>query len=304
MTVIVTACTQKKRVAHNPLLAARDLPRGPLSRVATIWTDRLEQAHAECTAINLYSGRSFLEATKAAQASQADLYIVSAGLGFVHGSELIPSYDLTVSKGSDGCIMDKLVDTGSEACWWAALGGAEVLISVIRKATQLVVIGLPSPYLRMIAPALAQLSDEQCDKVRIVGGRDVPNLDSRLEDARLPYDDRLDGPKSPLPGTRSDFASRATRHFVEEILLKAPKASVATHRMQVEETIATWTRPATKSGMRMSDLEIKSAIQEHWSSAGGRSTKILRILRDELNIACEQKRFARLAAIVREEDMQ
>ncbi|NTG45803.1 hypothetical protein G6M04_00345 [Agrobacterium rhizogenes] len=301
MTVILTACTQRKRVSHSPLLCARDLPKGKLSDVVEAWADRLSQVKITRPAKDLYCGRSFFEAVKAARNVQAELYIVSAGLGLVSGDVEVPSYNLTVSKGTADCVMNKLDGEYSEADWWAALGGSEALLQVIKHAGPVIVIGLPSPYLRMIAPTLALLSDELCSKLRIVGGRDMPDLDPRLEHFRLPYDDRLDGPDSSLPGTKSDFASRATRHFAEEILVNAPAASIEIHRALAEALMSTWTRPTTKSGIRMSDAALRSIIREHWSRAGGRSTKVLRILRDELNVACEQKRFANLAAEIRKE---
>jgi hypothetical protein len=166
------------------------------------------------------------------------------------------------------------------------------------------VIGLPSSYLRMIAPALGQLSAEACRKIRITGGRFASELDPRLEAARLPYDDRLDGPESTLPGTKSDFAARAARHFVENVLLYEPAAGTDIHRAQVEAMMSKWTRPIAKLGARMSDAEIKSIVRENWERAQGRNTKLLRILRDELNVACEQKRFQGLAAEIRQEMAQ
>lgn len=301
MTVILTACTQRKRVTHNPLLCARDLPAGKLSEVVKAWAGRLSQAKVTRPAKDLYCGRSFFEAVKATQNIRADLYVVSAGLGLVQGNDEVPSYNLTVSKGTADCVMSKLDGGYSEADWWAALGGSKALLHVIKQASPVVVIGLPSPYLRMIAPTLALLSDGLCSKLRIVGGRDVPDLDPCLDRFRLPYDDRLDGPESPLPGTKSDFASRAARHFAEEILVKAPAASIDIHRNLAEVSMSTWTRPVTKTGVRVSDADLKSIVRDHWSRAGGRSTKLLRILRDELNVACEQKRFAKLAAEIREE---
>lgn len=301
MTAILTACTQRKRVTHNPLLSARDLPCGTLSEVATAWSERLRTAEATGPARDLYAGRSFVEASKASNTARADLYIVSAGLGLVHRDDAVPSYNLTVSRGDADCVMPKLPDGCVEADWWAALGGAEALVSMVEAAPHVVVIGLPSPYLRMIAPALAKLSAEACRKIRITGGRFASELEPRLEVARLPYDDRLDGPESTLPGTKSDFAARAARHFIENVLLKEPTAGIDIHRGQVEAVMSTWTRPIAKVGARLSDAEIKSIVREHWARAEGRTTKLLRILRDELNIACEQKRFQGLVAGIREE---
>lgn len=82
---------------------------------------------------------------------------------------------------------------------------------------------------------------------------------------------------------------------------KAPLASAETHAKIVRETLAPWDRPKAKSGTRASDAELKSLIRDHWDRMEGKSTKVLRLLRDELNVACEQKRFARLATEVREE---
>ncbi|MGO7299611.1 hypothetical protein ACCS72_24595 [Rhizobium ruizarguesonis] len=304
MTAILTACTQRKRVTHSPFLSARDLPSGRLSEVAGAWSERLKKVRTVRSARNLYSGRSFVEAVKASDVLRADLFIVSAGLGLVHGDDAVPSYNMTVSKGGPDCVMPKLPGDCTEADWWAALGGADALIEMVEATRHVVVIGLPSPYLRMIAPALGRLSDEACSRIRIVGGRHVADLDSRLESARLPYDSRLDGPQSPLRGTKSDFASRATRHFVEHVLAKDEAATFDVHRAKVEALMSAWAHPITKTGVRALNSEIKSILREHWARADGRTTKLLRILRDELNIACEQKRFQGLMAEIREEKLQ
>lgn len=300
MPVILTACTQRKRVTPNPLLCARDLPIGTVGQVAETWMAKVATVETVAPAKDIYCGRSFVEAKKAADSAQAELHIVSAGLGLIHSQQDIPSYNLTVSKGSQDCILDKLQDHG-DADWWAALGGHTMLTDVLDRSSGLIIIALPSPYLRMVAPALQGVSDALCERIRIVGGRDVPDLNPRLEGVRLPYDDRLDGPQSTLPGTRSDFASRAVRHFVENGLATAPLATAKDHAELVEIALAGWDRPSSKLGTRMSDCDLKSIVREHWSRADGRSTKLLRILRDELNIACEQKRFARLTAEIREE---
>ncbi|MBX9456181.1 MAG: hypothetical protein KL863_09230 [Rhizobium sp.] len=300
MPVILTSCTQRKRVTPNALLYARDLPIGTLGQVAEAWMAKVATVEDLAPAKDVYCGRSFVEAMKAADFAQADLHIVSAGLGLIHRKQDIPSYNLTVSKGSQDCILGKLQDHGDND-WWAALGGHKTLNDLLDRSSDLIIIALPSPYLRMVAPGLQGVPDALCERIRIVGGRDVPDLNPRLEHVRLPYDDRLDGPQSTLPGTRSDFASRAVRHFVENVLAAAPHATAKEHAELVEVALAGWDRPSPKSGTRMSDCDLKSIVRDHWSRADGQSTKLLRILRDELNIACEQKRFARLTAEIREE---
>ena len=49
------------------------------------------------------------------------------------------------------------------------------------------------------------------------------------------------------------------------------------------------------------DEEIKSIIRKHWHDVEGRSGKMLRLFRDHLMIACEQKRFSDLFKEVKAE---
>lgn len=302
MHVILTACTQRKRFVPHSLLSARDLASGALRDVSREWRARLSRAEPVATANELYCGRSFVEAKKAAQIVRGDLYIASAGLGLLRGDDNAPAYNLTVSKGSPDCILDKLIGDQKAADWWAEIATARAPFEAIERTVGLIILALPSAYLKMIAPTLGQFRQTVLERIRIIGaGREASELPTNLSSQFLPYDERLDGPQSPIRGTKSDFASRAVRHFVEAVLEKAPIASVETHAKIVHETLAPWERPQAKSGTRASDAELKSLIRDHWNRMEGKSTKILRVLRDELNVACEQKRFARLATEVREE---
>lgn len=302
MHVILTACTQRKRFVPHSLLSARNLEGGTLQDVSREWTVRLAQAERAATAGELYCGRSFVEAKKAAQFVRGDLYIASAGLGLLRSDDDAPAYNLTVSKGSPDCILDKLSGDHEASDWWAAIATARAPFEAIEKTVGLIILALPSAYLKMIAPTLGQLRQSVLERIRIIGvGRETSELSANLSNQFLPYDERLDGPQSPIRGTKSDFASRAVRHFVEAVLEKAPLASAETHAKVVRETLAPWDRPKAKSGIRASDAELKSLIRDHWDRMEGKSTKVLRLLRDELNVACEQKRFARLATEVREE---
>lgn len=47
-------------------------------------------------------------------------------------------------------------------------------------------------------------------------------------------------------------------------------------------------------GQRMTDEEIRQVLMTQWARYSGRSTKLLRHLRDEAGISCEQRRFSRL----------
>ena len=51
----------------------------------------------------------------------------------------------------------------------------------------------------------------------------------------------------------------------------------------------------------MLGMTLSSKMREHWDAVGGSSSRLLRLFRDDLNIACEQGRFAALARVIRAE---
>jgi hypothetical protein len=104
----------------------------------------------------------------------------------------------------------------------------------------------------------------------------------------MPYDERLES----LPGhagTRVDFPQRAMLHFVSELDghcldLEAGRHAVVT----ALDGLAAREIPAR---VRMDDAQIATMLRRHWTEHGGSSTKLLRFLRREAQIACEQGRF-------------
>jgi hypothetical protein len=111
----------------------------------------------------------------------------------------------------------------------------------------------------------------------------------------MPDESRFSGPDSPLPGTLSDFAQRAMRHFVQAVLPRAPAGGDATsHQVAVEQSLIGLRSQADIRRNRVPDGEIIELIARHWTRADGKSARMLRLLRDQLGLACEQGRFARL----------
>ena len=113
----------------------------------------------------------------------------------------------------------------------------------------------------------------------------------------MPYDDRLDGPDSDIRGTRSDFAARALRHFAGLQTCGTATEDAAA----VDAALAGWRMPKIQNRIRRDDSELLNLMRQHWDSAEGKSSKLLRLFRDDLGVACEQGRFATLARQVRGE---
>ncbi|NEJ17746.1 hypothetical protein GR211_33405 [Rhizobium leguminosarum] len=305
MTVILTACTMRKRFSPDVLLNARAITAGTTHSVGEDWRDRVRRAEPQVSASDLYAGRSMAEAKTAARAIGAKLTIASAGLGLVPAEKKIPSYNLTVSPGSADSILRKLPPEASAYDWWLEVFSsrqAEAVSEVLQGNSQaLLLVSLPHSYLLMLTPLLISLSTANAGRLRIMTASAKVDLVPILRPFLLPYDERLDGPDSPIPGTIGDYASRALRHFVTNVLINNPDGNIADHTDAVRSRLLDWRFPERKAGKRVSDQEVLKLLRDNWAMANGRSTKLLRMFRDEMNIACEQGRFARLAAIVRNE---
>lgn len=285
------------------MLQARSLQRDTIEQVGRQWRDRLRSADTLKPAQEIYCGRSFLEAQRAAHVTGAQLYIVSAGLGLVGQDDLIPSYSLTASPGSEDSVSEKCSGPFSPSEWWD-MGTAQSpfardlnkVLNINEAPEDLILVSLPSAYLRMIGARLAQLPDDLLLRLRVFSGGDLGGIDARLRQLVMPYDGRLDGPDSASPGTLSDFASRALVDFVSWVLPTLPRAGAQEHRNAVAGRLQGWRHPSRPKRDRYEDEHLLALIRQNQSSATAGAGQMLRLFRDRLGIACEQKRFSRLYA--------
>ena len=103
----------------------------------------------------------------------------------------------------------------------------------------------------------------------------------------MPYDARLD---SLSPGTRTDFAQRALAHFARSIPATADAVRDA---KAVAAALACHSAPERIERPRADDEILIMAIRRHLRATSGIG-RILRRLREQDQIACEQRRFTRL----------
>lgn len=249
-------------------------------------------------AADLYAGRSISEAKRAAERLAAPLYIASAGHGLVRGDDPIPSYDITASPSPENALHRCLLRLQkTPADWWQALiqtfGSQRSLAELVETAPSAVVLlAAPSAYLGLLAGELAQLSDAAVARLRIVtSAHGALNLPPRLQAVALPYDERLEG----LPayaGTRSDFPQRALHHFVA--VLNGHALPLENARQRVSAAMALLQKPSLPERQRKTDEEIIALLKQNWARLNGSATALLRYLRDDALVACEQSRFRTL----------
>lgn len=299
--VVVTCCTDRKRGKPNQILQARDLTPGSYRDVAAAWLRRIEASSAENQAKAVYCGRAFSEALAAASYLESPMWIVSAGLGLVRANEPIPTYSLTVSLGAPDSILTKIDrDRPRSRDWWTALlaegAACRSLHGILNETPKMIMlISLSAAYAKMLQNEFEAMAEDQIDRLRIFGLSLDRALPERFHRAVMPYDRRLDGVDSPLPGTLTDFSTRAMRHFAQMARTGEIKLNdLSEDRTVVLSKLSGWTEPFIPKRNPKSDDEIKALIIKYWVDVEGQSGRMLRYLRDDLLVACEQGRFRRL----------
>lgn len=287
--VVVVGCSGRKRRPKGSIVVPLDpitVPSATLSSAA-LWVECLREAESCSPAQSVYMGRNNRLAQDTAALLGVDLLIASAGLGLVRSSQPIPLYEATISSRNNIARIFGL----EERDWWTFLMSHSPYATSWPSPDVTVLVAAPRAYLRMITP---HLEAHPVDNLRIFTRGDVSDLPAGLRRAVLPYDARFDGPQSPIPGTVSDFHTRILAHFARYILAKAGERGLDEHRAMVESALAGWTATRRSPGRSASDLEIRALIRACGPGLNYRSTAILRHLRDNLSVACEQKRFQQL----------
>ncbi|GFO65895.1 hypothetical protein M1B72_02695 [Geomonas paludis] len=304
---VITTCTGRKKVM--PVLHSANLPVGDQASLLNAWVSLVKTAPTKHVAKDIYCGRGFSEALTASAKNDADLWVISAGLGLISGNHQIPSYNLTISTSSPESIQLKVVPRGTFAArrWWRDLNETlyathTPLADLIRKKKDyLFILSLNYSYAEMVEDDLLSLSSDDLGRLRITGLGQNNSMHDRLKAICMPYDERFDGPNSPGKGTRSDFPQRTARHFIENILINAEADGATRHAAKVAKFLVGKEYPAKVKRNTKTDDEIKEILRARWFDAGGTSARMLRMLRDDMKVACEQKRFSQLFKSVKAE---
>jgi len=296
--LVVTSCSGRKRFPPQPGHLSLSRTGGQncdsLSEVARTWVGSI--AETECfPARRLYLGRTLLDAQSVESVLlDARLKIVSAGVGLVDADDQIPSYELTVS-GDAGQWLASHDHSVTE--WWAALNEArrssKSPLSDLILGSQFgcILIGLPSRYLEMVAQDLDRVPEGNRANVRIFTSKlGLEVLSPDWHRSVLPYDDRLDALGSPCRGTRTDFAQRAMRHYVEHLQATDLDLDQGTGAV-LKWLDAIGPAPVLPKRRRLQDPEIIALLRDNWHAHKGQSGRLLRFLRDTELVACEQGRF-------------
>jgi hypothetical protein len=303
MHIILTNCTNRKKGLISHKLSTDNLSSGSIDAVTKQWINYLKKAQATEIAGNVYCGRGFKDANFSAELLNCPLYIVSAGLGIVESVCPIPVYNLTVISGTENSILNKLPKNSSAKDWWLNVTknnpfGTSLGAVLKQHKSGLILIALSKKYIEILSDELVNLSVREQKRLRFFG-KLKSILPATISKNWMPYDDRLDSAGPTYKGIQSDFAQRSLHHFVTEILSKNKKGSLQTHHSMVLKSLHPFKKIETPKRLRLSDEEISKAILKSWKEGKGQSSKLLRIIRRERNIACEQSRFKNIYHSIR-----
>lgn len=299
MTVIVTNCTARKRGAKSALVMDADLVGSTLADTVANWREAVAASTVVQAASELYAGRSISEVCRAEQHLRASLFFVSAGMGIVPAKAKIPAYDLTPVQASGGLASALARLQATPAEWWHLLSHAGLSQLIRTRADEQVLVALPATYLEMLARDLAEIRPEDVARLRIfTSSAGMIKIPSTLRSSVMPYDERLESIPG-FAGTQADFPQRALRHFVEE--LNGSGKSLLASRVLVADSMALYTTRHRPQRKQLDDSQLKTLIRQRWDSCQGRSAQLLRALRDEELVSCEQSRFAQIWREIRKE---
>ena len=257
------------------------------------WKKELSKAEKKLPACEMYSGRGFRLVNE--RCSSLDLYVVSAGLGLVKASNDIPTYQLTISKGSSVSIQNFIDEDFDATSWWTHLKELNVDIQTfldLAKNCDFVLMSLSEQYLKMIINDIAWLSN----KIIVFSGDKPVSRKIKLLGGQVPYTEKFDGPQCPISGTKIDFAQRCHADFLDRLKKLGSVEKVLT---SIKKDMDEWDAPVKLNNKPLSDKEIRLLIKEYkprFSSIGA----MLKFFRHDRKVACEEKRFASLYRSVSE----
>lgn len=299
--LIVTSCSSTKKVSvPAALYAARYRSRTP-DAFARTWVRNVRAASDLYAARDVYGGPAIASATKSASILACDLYFVSAGMSLVDGDQSIPGYDLTVSPGSASAPAPLRAGSATAADWWSALNKAYGVInpfaSLLSKHDGLILVALPSTYVRMVEQDLLALTVPNRKRLRLVTVGS-PVLAADLQSQVIRYDARLGDLEGVPQGTQSSAVQRALVHF-SSLLKNRPEAiAIDVQRRWVDDALARATPKVRPLRLAQTDAEIAKWLRQQDPRGERAQSVLLRLLR-AAGLACEQKRFRRIAELTR-----
>jgi hypothetical protein len=313
--VIVSTCTNKKRGMVEDCCRLDDAIQGNCSLTAKKWFANLSKsAQSSKPAARLYKGEHWQQTlncfeSAAQQGFRTGLWVLSAGWGLISADTELAPYAATFSTGHDSVqnlpwphacsLRDK------SRAWWVEvhkrrmirdaplLNALPTVFGSRQKPTLLFIIS--KEYYPAVEPDLVELASKG-HKVAIVSAglySDRATASPLLRDFILPLNDKFKQVDDYLNKTNTSLNARLATWIVKTYprLLATDLPGLNKALAELGSSLPAMVR---KDVVRMTDAEVLGFIDEHFQPTTSSATKLLRTLRDEYEMSCEQKRFGRL----------
>jgi hypothetical protein len=299
---VIVTCTKRKTRPPHPGLRVRDVRAPTAEARADAWIARLRAAAGDFVpARRLYAGDHWSVALSIPDAAPAALdvrlWVCSAGYGLIPVDAPLAPYSATFSQTHEDA-----VDRGipgvpryeAWSTWWTRIAGWEGPVPGEPRSFAALAAADPGASLLVIAaaPYLRALSGDLHDAVPALGdpGRlAIVSAAARhlrgLADHVVPFDDRL---QQRLGGGDMSLNVRVARELLRQGVepVRGELARAAEGLARDLERRGGPVRPP------QTDAEVRAFIRaELERDPSARWTPLLRRLRDERGLACEQKRF-------------
>jgi hypothetical protein len=308
---LLVPCTKRKRGVVVDALRIRSLPRTDTCSLAAEWTRRLGAASGRRPATDLYVGQGWAYALAArrlliGRSARVDAFVLSAGLGLISADHPVPPYSATFSSGEDQVAARADDDSPRAAIHrrWLGLLHATRGASGRSNLEQLsrcdyVVAAMGAEYVEAAGELLAELADALGgDRLLLVSVGTRLRAEDPLSKVQLPVDTLAE---MLLPGARSSLNQRLLKWIVEEVVpttgwdRAALGAEIAARLAGASAGQPRGPRPV----WRLDDSQVAAWIAERLRvDPDASQSRLLQEFRK--TGSCEQGRFGRLVASVRE----
>lgn len=309
---LVVTCTKRKSRRPADALRLREVPPAAPEERASAWLDRLRAGDGEVVpALDLYAGDHWSVIRELPDAGEwggveVRLWICSAGYGLIPADAGVLPYSATFSAGHPDSVHAPGVVSRGEAHrrWWRALAewkgpvpdAPRTLRALAAREPEVAVMVVASP--SYLDPLMADLREAAAalrdpESLMVVSGG--AGALAGLERQQVPFDARL---QAQLGGAMMSLNARVAREVLSS-RTELRASAVAGAIQALARDLPEFRYPER---VRQTDEQVRAYLHGELSaSPEARWTPLHRKLRDQLGLACEQKRFRGLWEKVRAE---
>ena len=290
---VIVPCTSRKTVAVEYSAQLREISEKNLKPRVEEWFYRLSEIRIGCrSAFNMYCGSAWTPVTKIVQSLDIDVWIISAGYGLLHHSDVIVPYAATFSSPHpDSVTMSK---TFQSSDWWMQCCKSHKIQRSVKTISDLAKQNPEVPILIAVSkPYLEAVESDICSARSLLVASNLLSIVSVgstkggiLADNLLPCDTRME---QVIGLGRSSINTRILGTIIQEHNAGFDYESI---KLQINKLQFHQTQTSYPVRSRMTDEEVLNFIIK--SRDGNNSfTSMLTNLRS-LGYACEYRRFKKL----------